>query len=37
LDNHLEKLLEGIFPSKFLFLTMRKYIESLLELLLTYN
>jgi hypothetical protein len=28
-DNHLEKLLEGIFPSKFLFLPMRKYIESL--------
>ena len=33
LDNHLEKLLEGIFPSKSLFLTMRKDLESLLELL----
>jgi hypothetical protein len=33
LDNHLEKVLEGIFPSKSLFLTMRKDIKSLLELL----
>jgi hypothetical protein len=33
-DKHLEKLLERIFPSKTLFLRMRKDIESLLELLL---
>jgi len=29
LDNHLEKLLEDIFSSKSLFLTVRKDIESL--------
>ena len=34
LDNHLEKLLEAIFSSKFIFLTIRMDIESLLELLL---
>ena len=28
MDNHLEKLLEGIFLSKYLSLTMRKNIES---------
>jgi hypothetical protein len=33
LDNHLEKLLEYIFISKSLFLVIKKYIESLLELL----
>jgi len=29
LDNHLEKLLEDIFPSKSLFLATKKDIESL--------
>ena len=33
MDNHLEKLLEYIFISKSLFLVIKKYIESLLELL----
>ena len=34
LDNHLEKFLEVIFPSKYIFLTIRMNIKSLLELLL---
>ena len=34
MDNHLQKLLEGIFQSKSLFLTMGKDIESLMKLFL---
>ena len=34
LNSYLEKLLEGIFLSKFLFITMKKHIEGLLEMLL---
>jgi len=34
LDDHLEKLLEGNFSSKSLFLAFRKNIKSLLEMLL---
>ena len=29
MDSHLEKLLEGIFLTKYLFLTIKKDIESL--------
>jgi len=34
LNSYLEKLLGGIFLSKFLFITMKKHIEGLLEMLL---
>ena len=34
LDSHLEKLLESIFLSKSLFMTIKKYIKDLLEMLL---
>jgi hypothetical protein len=34
LDSHLKKLFEDIFPSKSLFVAIRKDIESFFELLL---